>query len=71
LLMDLHLRSSTLENLLISKPKHLDPRESLMMSPRDTLTQDRLNSTIGPREKKYTVAPTYTTTHRNKNVNGR
>jgi hypothetical protein len=33
--------------------------------------QGRLNSIIGHREKQYTRAPTYTTTHRNKNVNGR
>jgi hypothetical protein len=33
-------------------------------------TQGSLNSTIGPRSKQYTGAPTYTTTHKNKNVNG-
>ena len=33
--------------------------------------QGRLNSIIGHREKQYTRAPTYTTTLRNKNVNGR
>ena len=31
----------------------------------------RRNSTICPREKQSLVPPTYTTTHKNKNVNGR
>ena len=31
--------------------------------------QGRLNSIIGPREKRYTKTATYTTTRRNKNVN--
>jgi len=33
--------------------------------------QDGLNNIIVPLPKKYTGAPTYTTTHRDKNVNGR
>ena len=32
------------------------------------LYQGRLNSIIGPRAKQCTGVPTYTTTHRNKNV---
>ena len=31
--------------------------------------QDRLNSIVGPRAKQFTGAPTYMTTHKNKNVN--
>jgi hypothetical protein len=33
------------------------------------LSQGRLNSIIDPRAKQCTGSPTYTTTHRNKNVN--
>jgi patatin-like phospholipase/acyl hydrolase len=33
--------------------------------------QGRLNSIIGPGAKRCSGAPTYTTTHRNKNVNDR
>jgi hypothetical protein len=34
------------------------------------LRQGHLNSIIGSRAKQCTGGPTYTTTHRNKNVNG-
>ena len=37
----------------------------------DVYTQGRLNNIIGPRAKQCTEDPTYTTTHGNKNVNGR
>ena len=37
---------------------------------RSRASQGRLDSTIGHRAKQCTGAPAYTTTHRNKNVNG-
>jgi len=35
------------------------------------INQDRLNSIIGPGQNSALGGPTYTTTHRNTNVNGR